>query len=110
PAGGNTQVLVPVRNRVSSGESGLTITVSDTAMDYVSGTSMQPLTIRSSIETVGLWVLSTLAALLLIFGTVRSLRRRRKRRTSTVPPPEGSPSAASEGSRLTARSNTRPVG
>ncbi|PRI12319.1 hypothetical protein B4915_01145 [Leucobacter massiliensis] len=72
----NDRLLVPVRSRVSSGESGIVVTVSAASGDPTVFTSTLPVTIRSSFETIALWVLGVLAALLLGFGTWRSVRRR----------------------------------
>ena len=76
---GNSRVFVPVHSRVSSGETALEISISDAAGETVTSSSSLPLTIRSSIETIGLWTLGVLTLLLLIFGTRRSLRKRRER-------------------------------
>lgn len=79
PPDGNSRVFVPVLSRVSSGETALEITVTDVAGETVSSSATLPLTIRSSIETIGLWTLGVLSVLLLVFGTARSLRKRRRR-------------------------------
>lgn len=78
-ADGNSRVFVPVHSRVSSGETALEISISDASGETVTGSSSLPLTIRSSIETIGLWTLGILTLLLLVFGTRRSLRKRRER-------------------------------
>lgn len=78
PAEANERVLVPVLSRVSSGESGLVVTVTASTGDPTVFTSTLPVSIRSSFETIALWVLGSLAALLLGFGTWRSVRRRRQ--------------------------------
>lgn len=74
---GNSTVLVPVRSRVSSGESGLIVKVADAGNDAVFFDAMLRLTIRSSYETIMLATLGALAALLFGFGVWRSVRRRR---------------------------------
>lgn len=79
PAETTERVLVPVRSRVSSGESGLVISVSDAAAQTTVFTGTLSITIRSSIETIIFWALGGLAVLLLVFGSVRSVRRRRGR-------------------------------
>ncbi|MFT4232900.1 MAG: DUF6049 family protein, partial [Leucobacter sp.] len=76
PAEATERVLVSVRSRVSSGESGLVVTVSSTGGDLTVFTSTLPIAISSSVETVALGVLGALAALLLGFGIWRSVRRR----------------------------------
>ncbi|QBE48955.1 DUF6049 family protein [Leucobacter triazinivorans] len=78
PAEATERVLVPVRSRVSSGESGLVVTVSAAGGDPTVYTSTLPVSIRSSFETIALWTIGSLAALLLGFGTWRSVRRRRR--------------------------------
>lgn len=83
-ADGNARILVPVLSRVSAGESGLSITVSDTTGELKSDSKLLPLTIRSGIEKVGVWVLGVLAALLLVFGTLRSVRRRSRKRAAAA--------------------------
>lgn len=79
-ADGNARVMVPVRSRVSSGESGLSIEVTDRSGEFISDSGVLQLTLRASIEKIGFWVLGVLAALLLVFGTVRSIRRRARAR------------------------------
>lgn len=78
PAGANEQVMVPVRSRVSSGESGLVISVvsEDDILTVFTGTL--PITIRASFETIAMWTIGVLAILLLGFGVWRSVRRKRK--------------------------------
>lgn len=78
PAEANERVLVPVLSRVSSGESGLVVTVSAASGDPTVFTGTLPISIRSSFETIALWAIGSLAALLLGFGTWRSVRRRRQ--------------------------------
>lgn len=78
PAEATERVLVPVLSRVSSGESGLVVTVSAATGDPTVFTSTLPVSIRSSFETIALWVIGSLAALLLGFGIWRSVRRRRQ--------------------------------
>ena len=77
PAEGNERLLVPVRSRVSSGESGLVVTVADTSGAVTTYTGTLALSIRSSVESIALWTLGGLAALLLGLGIWRSVRRRR---------------------------------
>ena len=83
-ADGNARILVPVLSRVSAGESGLSIVVSDTVGELESDSKLLPLTIRSGIERIGVWVLGALAALLLVFGTLRSVRRRSRKRAAAA--------------------------
>lgn len=78
PAEANERVLVPVRSRVSSGESGLVLSVTSASGDLTVFTGTLPISIRSSVEAIALWSLGALAALLLGFGILRSVRRRRR--------------------------------
>lgn len=77
-AAGNATVLIPVRSRVSSGESALLAQVTDTAGERVFSSATLQLTIRSAFETILLWGLGVFALLLLGFGIWRSVRRRRR--------------------------------
>ncbi|MFA7497190.1 MAG: DUF6049 family protein [Leucobacter sp.] len=98
PAEGAARVLVPVLSRVSSGESALLLEVTDQSGEYIAVTDVLPLTIRSGIEAIALWVLGAAAALLLVFGTVRSVQRRRRWRAGQVadPSPESDEYGAGE--------------
>lgn len=73
------RLLVPVQSRVSSGESGLVVSISDASGDLTIYTGTLSISIRSAVETIALWGLGVLAALLLGFGIWRSVRRRRHR-------------------------------
>lgn len=86
-AEGTSRILVPVRSRVSSGESGLVVSVTDASGNFTVDTSSLSISIRSSVETIALWVLGLLAALLLGFGTWRSIRRRRSSKQPPTPSP-----------------------
>ncbi|MBP1326547.1 hypothetical protein JOF28_001779 [Leucobacter exalbidus] len=81
----NERVLVPVRSRVSSGESGLVVTVSAHGGEPTVYTGTLDLSISSSVEAVALWVLGVSASLLLIFGVYRSVRKRRKASAAAQP-------------------------
>ncbi|UOQ57075.1 DUF6049 family protein [Leucobacter allii] len=78
PAEANQTVLVPVRSRISSAESGLVVSVSSTGGELTVFTGTLPITIRASFEVIAMWTLGVLAALLLGFGIWRSVRRRRR--------------------------------
>lgn len=86
---GNERVMVPVRTRVSSGESQLDITITDSTGSYVSSESVLPITIRSNYEGIALWVLGTIAALLFVFGIIRSVGRRKARTSQEHTQAEG---------------------
>ncbi len=77
PADGNQHILVPVLARVSSGESGLVVTLRDTVEGREFDSSTIPISISSSIETIALGTLVGLTTALLGFGVWRSVRRRR---------------------------------
>ena len=79
-AEGNKTVLVPVRSRISSGDSALLAQVSDAAGEEVFSSAGLQLTIRSSFETILLSSLGAAAALLFGFGIWRSVRGRRQAR------------------------------
>lgn len=83
PAEGNQQLLVPVHSRVSSGESGLVVTISATDGDPTVFTGTLSISIRSSIESIALWTLGGLAAALLGFGIWRSLRQRARAQSAS---------------------------
>lgn len=77
PADGNETVLVPVHSRLSSGESGLVVGITDASGAHTVFTGTVSLSIRSAVETIALWTIGVLAALLLGFGIWRSIRRKR---------------------------------
>ncbi|QIK63388.1 hypothetical protein G7068_09395 [Leucobacter viscericola] len=84
-AEGTSRVLVPVRSRVSSGESGLVVNVTDNSGDLTVHTTTLSISISSVVETIALWTLGVLAALLLGFGIWRSVRRRQATTKVTAP-------------------------
>lgn len=77
PGSGSTTVVVPVRSRVSSGESGVLLEVHARSNEQLYATEFLPLTLRTAIETILVWILGASATLLLGFGILRSIRRRR---------------------------------
>lgn len=104
PAEATERVLVPVSSRVSSGESGLVVTVSAAGGDPTVYTSTLPISIRSSFETIALWAVGSVAALLLGFGTWRSVRRRRRLRIGGERGAEGDADASEPDAHAAARS------
>lgn len=76
PEDSTGRVLVPVNSRVSSGESGLFISVTSTDKAFTASSSVLPVSISTTVETIALAVLGAAAVLLLAFGIRRSLRRR----------------------------------
>lgn len=77
-AEGNERLLVPVQSRVSSGESGLVVSISSPDGEVTVFTGTLAISISSVVEAIALWTLGGLAALLLGFGIWRSVRRRRR--------------------------------
>ncbi|WP_164512869.1 DUF6049 family protein, partial [Leucobacter chromiireducens] len=96
PAEGNQQLLVPVHSRVSSGESGLVVTLSAPDGDPTVFTGTLSISIRSAIESIALWTLGGLAAALLGFGIWRSLRQRARTRAAASDGPAPTPLSAQE--------------
>ncbi|MGK0722476.1 DUF6049 family protein [Leucobacter sp. W1478] len=74
-ADGNHVVLVGVKTRISSGESGLRVEVHGNTSEQALSERVLKLTIRSSYETILLVSLAATATLLLALGIWRSLRR-----------------------------------
>lgn len=87
PAEGNHVVLIRVDSRISSGESGLHVEVTERAGETVFAERTLRLTLRSSYETILLVALGAIAALLLGFGIWRSIRRHEQ---PAEAPPEAS--------------------
>ncbi len=69
-------VLVPVRSRVSSGESSILLSVTSTDETFTSSTDVLPVSISTSLESIAIASLAVAAALLFGFGIWRSVRRR----------------------------------
>ena len=88
PAGGNQNLLIPVHTRVSSGSSGLTVTLTDASGETEFATETIPISINSAVERIALAVLGVLAATLLGFGVWRSVRRRRSGLTADADEPD----------------------
>lgn len=76
PEDSTERVLVPVNSRVSSGESGLLISVTSLDGGFTASNSVLPISISTTVEIVALAVLGVAVALLFGFGIRRSLRRR----------------------------------
>ena len=77
PEDSSEGVLVPVRSRVSSGESAIMLTVTSVDGEYTTSTDVLPVTVSTSLETIAIAILSAAALLLFGFGIWRSVRRRR---------------------------------
>lgn len=82
-AEGNATVLVPVQSRVSSGSSGVLVQVTDLTGEHVSAVDRLTLTLQTELESLILWGLAALAALLFTFGVVRSVLRKRQAAAAT---------------------------
>ncbi|MBK0418721.1 hypothetical protein JD276_06685 [Leucobacter sp. CSA1] len=94
PADGSQTVLVPVHSRVSSGDSGLLISLADASGEHRFASALVPLSISSAVESIALWTLGGAAALLLGFGIWRSIRHRgRTGHTEEDPPSPEDPAS-----------------
>lgn len=91
PADGNQIILVPVHTRVSSGSSGLIVTLTDATGSTEFTSETIPISINSSVETIALAILAVLAATLLGLGVWRSVRRRRSGHTDDAQGPKPDP-------------------
>lgn len=78
PEDSSEGVLVPVRSRVSSGESAILLSVTSVDGEHTTSTDVLPVSISTSVESIALAVLAAAAALLFGFGIWRSVRRRRQ--------------------------------
>lgn len=76
PGDSSANLLVPVRTRVSSGESGLAVDLSAESGGEVVSSGVLDISIRSSWETLALGSLGVLTAGFFGFGIWRSIRRR----------------------------------
>ncbi|MGO2141059.1 MAG: DUF6049 family protein [Leucobacter sp.] len=77
PEDSSERVLVPTTSRVSSGDSGLLLSITSVDGEYTASSGKLEITISSAVETVAIAVLASAAALLIGFGIWRSVRRRR---------------------------------
>ncbi|MGR4010120.1 DUF6049 family protein [Leucobacter sp. 1207-22] len=73
-------ILVPVKSRVSTGESSLVVTLQDVTGEVTAHTGEIEVSVTATIESIALITLGTLAVLLVGFGIYRSIRGRRERR------------------------------
>lgn len=76
-----TQILVPVKSRVSSGRSGINIDIRDQSGETSYAQLVVPVTLHSALETTLFVGLGVITAALVGFGVWRSLRRSAKRKT-----------------------------
>ena len=90
----STRVQVPVQARVGSGESSLALQLRSTSSVEIGGTVPVHVTVRAEWESVGVAVMATLVAALIVVGVVRTVRKLRRRAASTPAdePGEGAPS------------------
>lgn len=77
PEDSSERVLVPAKSRVSSGESGLLLSVSSADGSFTASTSRLAVSISTRVEVVAIAILASAAVLLFGFGILRSVRRRR---------------------------------
>ncbi|KAM9862153.1 hypothetical protein ACI1US_01996 [Leucobacter sp. BZR 635] len=77
PEDSSERVLVPVKSRVSSGESALLLSVTSPDGEYTASTGRLEVAISTTVETVAIAILASSAALLFGFGIWRSVRRRK---------------------------------
>lgn len=78
PSDSTERQIVPARSRVSSGESGLALSVTSIDGSFTASTGRLELAIATRVETVAIAALALSVVLLLSFGIWRSVRRRRK--------------------------------
>ena len=79
----STRVQVPVQARVGSGESSLALQLRSTSSVEIGGTVPVHVTVRAEWESVGVAVMATLIAALIVVGIVRTVRKLRRRAAST---------------------------
>lgn len=77
PEDSTDRVLVPVKSRVSSGESSLLLTVTSADGEFVASDGVLSVSISTTVEIVAIALLGAAAAALFGFGIWRSVRRRR---------------------------------
>lgn len=73
----NTRVRIPVTARLGSGEVDLNLTLYSPTGVQIGGTERAEVSVRAEWEGIGLIVFGSLAALLIGFGVVRTVRRKR---------------------------------
>lgn len=78
PAAGAVNQLVPVVSRVSNGESGLLVTLHDSADGPRIAARTLEITIQSETEVIALAALGAIAVMLFSFGIIRSIKRHRQ--------------------------------
>lgn len=78
PPSSTTRVRVPVTSGVSNGETAVRFSLVSPTGVQIGQTETIKLTVRADWERIGLIVLAGLVALLLVVGTLRTIRRRRR--------------------------------
>ncbi|MBN9176882.1 MAG: 2-oxoglutarate dehydrogenase [Microbacterium sp.] len=91
----NTRVQVPVQARVGSGESTLELQLRSATGVTIGDTVPVHVSVHAEWESVGLVIMITLVAALLILGIVRTVLKLRRRRAGASTP-EAAPEAAPE--------------
>lgn len=74
----NTRVQIPVQARVGSGESTLSLQLRSPSMVAVGDPVPVHVAVRAEWESVGLVVMVTLVAAMIVLGVIRTVRRRRR--------------------------------
>jgi hypothetical protein len=78
PAGETTTILVPIHSRVTSGDSGIIVTLLPQDRSQTISTQTFDVSISSQVETIAIVVLSLAAMTFVGFGVWRSVRHRRR--------------------------------
>ncbi len=77
-------ILVPVKSRVSNGESSLVVTLQDAAGEVTAHSGEIEISVTATIESIALITLGAGAVLLVGFGIFRSIRGRQKAKTEAA--------------------------
>lgn len=78
----NTRAEVPIQARVGSGESSLTVELRSPTMIAIGDPVSVDVAVRAEWESIGIVVLGTLVALMIVLGVFRTVVRRRRRRAA----------------------------
>ncbi|MGO3778726.1 MAG: DUF6049 family protein [Canibacter sp.] len=100
PAGESTTVLIPIQSRVTSGDSGIVVTLNSANGSRTLSTQTFEVSISSQVETVAVFILLAGAVLFVGFGVWRSVKRRR--REVAAAPETGTLASTGEGDKESA--------
>lgn len=78
PAASTSRVFVPVTSGVSNGAATISMQLWTPEHARLGNEERTEVTVRADWETIGLVIIGSLVALLLVFGTIRMIRRRRQ--------------------------------